>query len=93
MGDHYEKLELRRISCVSQFTIADTACKISDPAGTFTDTRSSKLNQASRTPDFSYLLVSSILFSSLSPISLSHPQLYHHHSTHSSVICVYLSMP
>jgi len=41
-----------------------------DPARTNTETRSSQLNQASRTPDFSYPLVSSISFSSSSPISL-----------------------
>jgi len=56
-GNHHEKLELTRISCASQFTILDTAGKSPDPAGTNTDTRSFKPNQASRTPDFSYPLV------------------------------------
>jgi len=36
----------------------------------YTDTRSSQPNQASRTPDFSYPLVSSTSFSYSSPISL-----------------------
>jgi len=77
-GNHHEKLGLKRISCASQFTIPDTAGTSPDPAGNNTNTRSSKPNQASRTPDFSGPLVSSTSFSSSSPISLSRPQLYHH---------------
>jgi hypothetical protein len=84
-GNHHEKLGLTRISCASQYTIPDTAATSPDTAGTSpdpadnnTDMRSSKPNQASRTPDFSYPLVSSISFSSSSPISLSRPQLYYH---------------
>jgi len=68
--NHHEKLGLKRISCASQFTIPDTAGSNPDPACNNTDTRSSQPNQASRTPDFSYPLVSSTLFSSSSPISL-----------------------
>ena len=52
-GNHHEKLGLEKISCASQLTIPDTAGKSPDPAGTNTDTRSFKPNQASRTPDFS----------------------------------------
>jgi len=52
-GNHYEKLGLERISCASQLTIPNTAGTSPDPAGNITDTGSSKLNQASRTPDFS----------------------------------------
>jgi len=52
-GNHYEKLGLKRISCASQFTIPDRAGTSPDPAGNHTDTRCSKPNQASRTPDFS----------------------------------------
>jgi len=59
-GNHHEKLGLKRISCASQLTIPDTAGTTPDPAGKNTDARSSKPNQASRTPDFSYPLVSSI---------------------------------
>jgi len=70
-GNHHEKLGLKRISCASQFTIPDTARTCPDPAGNNTDTRSSKPNQASRSPDFSGPLVSSISFSSSSPISFS----------------------
>jgi len=51
-GNHHENLGLQRISCAGQFTIPDMARTSSDPAGTNTDTRSSKSNQASRTPDF-----------------------------------------
>jgi len=69
-GNHREKLGLKRISCASQCTIPDTAGTSPDPAGNNTDSRSSKPNQASRTPDFSQPLVSSISFSSSSPISL-----------------------
>ena len=58
-GNHHEKLGLKIISYVSQFTIPDTAA-----------TRSSQPNLASRTPDYSYPLVSSPSFSSSSPISL-----------------------
>jgi len=66
-GNHHEKLGLKRISCASQFTIPDTAGRSPDPACNYTDTRSSQPNQASRTPDFSYPLVSSTSFSSSSP--------------------------
>jgi len=66
-GNHHEKLELRRISCASQFTIPDTAGTSPYPACNYTDTRSSQPNQASHTADFSYPLVSSTLFSSSSP--------------------------
>jgi len=72
-GNQHEKPGLRRISCASGFTIPDTAGTTSDPAGKITDTRSSKANQASRTADFSYPLVSSISSPSSSLISLSLP--------------------
>ena len=52
-GKHHEKVGLKRILCVSQLTIPDTAGTSRDLAGNNTDTRSSKPNQASRTPDFS----------------------------------------
>jgi len=68
-GNHHEKLGLKRISCANQFTIPDTAGMSPDLEGNISDTRSDKPNQASRTPDFSYPLISSISFSS-SPISL-----------------------
>jgi len=55
-------------------------------------TRSSQPNQASRTPNFSYPLVSSILLPSSSSISHSCPQLNHHRRTQSEVIPLYLSM-
>jgi len=68
-GTHHEKLGLMGISWMSQFTIPDTAGMSPDPAGNYTDTRSSQLNQASGTPDSSYPLVSSTSFSSSSSIS------------------------
>jgi len=52
-GNHHEKLEDKSISCASQLTIPDTAGTSPDPAGNYRDTRSSKPNQASRTPYFS----------------------------------------
>jgi hypothetical protein len=52
-GNHHEKLEVENILCASQLTIPDTAGTIPDPPGNITNTWSSKLNQASRTPDFS----------------------------------------
>jgi len=68
--NHHEKLGLERISCASQFTIPNTMGTSPDPECNFMDTRFSQPNQASRTHDFSYLLVSSTSFSSSSPISL-----------------------
>jgi len=93
-GNHHEKLGLKRISCVSQFTIPDTAGTSPDPAGNFIDTSSSKPHKASRTPDFAYSLISSILFSYWSPF----PLFLVHTSTiiariQSQVIPPYLSMP
>jgi len=78
MGNHYEKLGLKRISCAIQFTMSDTAGTSPDPAGNYPDTTSPEPNEACHTPDFSYPLVSSISFPSSSSISLCCPQLYHH---------------
>ena len=69
-GYHHEKQGLKRISSATQLTIPDTAGMTTDPACNSTDPRSSQPNQACHTPDFSYLLVSSTLFTSSSPISL-----------------------
>jgi len=69
-GNHHEKLGLNRMSCASQFTILDTAGTSPDPACNYTNTRSSQPNQARRTPDLSYPLVSSTSFSSSSPLTL-----------------------
>jgi len=92
-GNQHEKLGLMRNLCASQFTISDTAGKCPDLARNNTDTRSSKPNQVSYTIDFTYLLVSSILFSVASPISLF---LFYHSTiiarTQSQVIPLYLSM-
>jgi len=66
---HHEKQRLKRISCASQFTIPDMAGTSPDPVCNKTDTSSSQPNQACRTPDCSYPLVSSTSFSSSSPIS------------------------
>jgi len=82
------------ISCASQLPIPDTAGTSPDLASSHTVTRSSKPNQASRSPDFSGPLISSISFSSSSPISLI---LVHNSTiiarTPSQVIPLYLSMP
>jgi len=68
--NHHEKLGLRKTSCASQFTILHMAGTSADPACNYTDTRSSKPNQASHTPDFSYPLPSSTLFLFSFPITL-----------------------
>ena len=68
--NHHETLGLKRILCASQLTIPDTAGTNANPACNYNDGRSSQPNQASCTPGFSYPLVSSISFSSLSPIFL-----------------------
>jgi hypothetical protein len=52
-GNHHEKLGLERILGASQLTIPDTAGMSRYPAGNKPNQASSKLNQASRTPDFS----------------------------------------
>jgi len=70
-GNHYEKLGLKRISCASQFTIPEMAGTTPDPAGKCSNTRSSKPNQASPTPGFSYPLISSVSFPSSSHLSFS----------------------
>jgi hypothetical protein len=67
MGNHPENVELKRISCVSQYTISYTAGTPLCPMGNTTHTTSSNHNQASRTTDFSYRLISSILFSHSTP--------------------------
>ena len=68
MGEnHHEKLGLQRILCPSQLNFPDMAASPPDPAGKNTNTRSSKANQTSHTPDFSYPLVSSIFVSILIP--------------------------
>ena len=71
-GNRHQKLGLKRIICVSQFTIPDIARTIPDPAGKTTDTRSSKPNPACPTRDFSYPRVSFVSF----PLSslISHPR-------------------
>jgi len=66
---HHENLGLKRIWSAIKFTIPDTAGTSPDQACNYIDRRSSKPNQESHTPDFSYPLVSSTLFGSSSPIS------------------------
>jgi len=69
-GNHHEKLGIKRIACASQCTVPDTADTRPDPEFNNTHTMSSQPIEASHIPDCSYLLVSSTLFSSSSPISL-----------------------
>ena len=69
-GNHYAKLGLQGISCRSQLTISDSTGTSLNPPGNYPNSRSSKPSQSIHTPDFSYPLVSSISFSSSSPISL-----------------------
>jgi hypothetical protein len=65
-----EKLGLKIVSCPSQFTIPHMAGMSPNLAGNSTNSRCSRSNQASVTPDFSYPHISSISLSSSSPISL-----------------------
>jgi hypothetical protein len=84
-GNHREKLGLKRILCASQFTMPDMAGTTPDPASKNPNTKCSKPIQASRTPGFSYPLVSSISFPSSSPISLSSPSSQNTKLGHSSL--------
>ena len=91
-GNHHEKQGLKIISCVSQFTIPDTAGTSPDPACNYTDTRSSQPDPASHTlithirsypPHRSHLPPPSLSFSSTSLQSsqntkLSHPSVSRH---------------
>jgi hypothetical protein len=69
-GNHHVTLGHKIISCASQYTIPDTGGTSPDLACNYIDTRSSQTNPSCRTPDYSYPLISSTLFSSSSPISL-----------------------
>jgi hypothetical protein len=91
-GNHHEKLELKRISCGSQFAIPNMAGTSSDPVCINTNTWSSQSNQARCTPNLSYPLVFYTSFSSSFPFlslssstlpssqntKLSHPSLFLH---------------
>ena len=69
-GNHHEELGLKRISCVSEFTILNRAGTSPDLAGNNTKTRSSKPNQVSCNPDFSGPRLYSPYRSNLHPPSL-----------------------
>ena len=77
-ANRYETMGVKRNSCVSQLMFPDMASTSSDLAYLYTDKKHSLFNQACHTPDFSYPLISSILFPSSSPMFLSRAQLYHH---------------
>jgi hypothetical protein len=68
--NHHKNLGLKRIVCVSQLTIPYTAGMTPDTTCNYPNTRSPQPNQACRTPEFSYPLVSSTLCSYSSPITL-----------------------
>jgi len=70
VGNHHEKLGLKRIPCASQFTIPDKAGTSPDRPCNYTNTRSSQPDQEGRTPEFSCLHISSTSFSSSSLMSL-----------------------
>ena len=61
-GNHYEKPGLKGILCVRQFTIPNTAGTSPHKAFNNTNTKYYPPDQASRTPDGSYVLVSSTSF-------------------------------
>jgi len=72
-------LGLDRIPCVSEFTIPDRAGKCPDPAFNYIDALCSKLNEACRSSDVSYLDISSIWFPCSWFIPLPYTPLDHHH--------------
>jgi hypothetical protein len=67
---YHAKLGHLRIPGAGQISIPDMVSTSPDPLCNNTDTRSSKPNQASSTPDSSYPFVRFTLFASSSPISL-----------------------
>jgi hypothetical protein len=75
--NNHEKPGHKCTSCWNQFTFPEIAGTSPYPVGNNTNTRSSNLHQASRTPGFPYSLISSISFSSSSPIYFA----LVHHST------------
>jgi len=85
----YQKMGLMRFSCVSQSTIESRSGTAPNLLGMITYMWSSTPYQASCTPDFWYLLISSILFSCSSPISHSHPELYYNSRSQYLVIDLY----
>jgi len=93
MGNNPETWGPKRSLNAGQFSNHNTVDMTSDQVGIHTDMRYLKPNQASPTPDFPIPLLSSIYFPSSFPIYISHPQLYHHLRTQSSVSPWYLSMP
>jgi len=68
-GNHQEKLALERISRAIQFTIPDTAGTNPDCVCNYTDTRSTQPNAASRTTEFSNMIIITS-FTSAFPSSL-----------------------
>jgi hypothetical protein len=69
-GNHHGKIEHQKIASVRPFITSDLAGTSTCPACNNPYILCSQLNQASRTPDFSYPLVSATSFSSLFSISL-----------------------
>jgi len=84
--------DLKECCAPCDFTILDMTGTSPDLAGNNTDSRTSKPTQACRSPDFWYLLVSSVSFATSSPLSLSTPQHGHHRQTQCFVIPLYLWM-
>ena len=90
-ANHHGKLGLEGISCESQFTIPEMAGTSPNQGCNSPDRTSCQQNQASRTPDFSYLHISATSFSFSSPISLFLVHnFYYHYRTQSEVIHLYL---
>jgi len=92
----HENLGHKRISGGSQFTIPDMVGMSPDQVCINIDTRTSQLNQASRTPDFSYPLISSTSLSSSSPslsfLSTTLPSLQNTKFSHPSLSLYAMSM-
>jgi len=75
---HHEWLRQTAMSSATQCTIPDMAGWMLHPAGMYYDRVPFKSNHGSCMHHFAYLRLSSILFTSSSGISPSHPQLYYH---------------
>jgi len=86
-GNDHQKLGFKRMSCSSRLTIPNTAGMIPDPGCHSIQTRSSQLNQASRTPDISYPLISTLCWSSslISRCLIHHSTIIAKHRVRSSL--------
>jgi len=81
MGNLPQMLEIKRISCGSQYTIPDMTRMMPHPEGTSTNMRISEPYETSHTADFTHRLISSMLCPTSSSTSRSDPPLCNYHRT------------